>query len=59
MELSGAVVALVQFSVQGGGVGSCFPGKGTSPARADVDRQRASREIVNNLFMVETPVVKC
>lgn len=50
-DASGVVAALVQFSVQGGGGGSCFPGKGTSPASVAEDRHRASRETAISLFM--------
>lgn len=51
---------LVQFCVHGGGgVGSCFPGKGTSPAIAVADRQIAIREAARTLFISYTPVGKC
>lgn len=43
----------VQFCVQAGGVGSCLPGKGTSPACTVADREIAIREAARTLLINE------
>ena len=55
----GAIDVVVQFSVQGGGGGSCLPGNGTSPALAREHRHRASREAAINFFMDSDLDCKC